>query len=187
MKKHILLFVIGIAVLSYFMQANVPVAADKTGSLPKQVARSKTQTDQLWQNVADPAQLQHKDPLDSVIELAYIQADPDRLANLTEGQRVNFEIPQTQKTYQGVVESYYQQFDGKVKVAKGKITGGDAFSSFSITSGPETTLVMVATEDSIYQIEIDNRTGYGTVIDDRALDYFRKQDDAQLTPPEGLS
>ncbi|WP_198246742.1 hypothetical protein [methane-oxidizing endosymbiont of Gigantopelta aegis] len=187
MKKYIFLFVIGIAVLGYFMQANVPVAADKISSLPKQVARSKTQTNQLWQNVADPAQLQYKDSLDSVIELAYIQTDPDRLANLTEGQTVNFEIPQTQKTYQGVVESHYQQFDGKVNVAKGKITGGDAFSSFSITSGPETTLVMVATEDSVYQIEIDNRTGYGTVIDDRALDYFRKQDDAQLTPPEGLS
>lgn len=187
MKKYILLFVSGIAVLGYFMQEKVPITPGQTNNFPKQVVRSKTQINKLWQNVADPAQNPHKDPLDSVIELAYIQAEPLKLANLTEGQTVNFEIPQTQKSYQGLVESNYQQFDGKVKVVKGKITGGDALSSFSITSGPETTLVMVATEDSVYQIEIDNRTGYGTVIDDRALDYFRKQDDAQLTPPEGLS
>ncbi len=148
----------------------------------------KTSSTALWR--AAPPQSQSADavdPLADKIEVAHIQAQSAQLAQLAEGQRVSFFIPQNQKEYQGVVESHYRQFDGKVSVSKGRLDAGDELTSFMVTKGPDTTLVMVATDDGVYQIEIDNQSGLGTVIDDRALDYFRKHDDSILTPPEGLS
>ena len=147
----------------------------------------KTQATALWRSAQQTHSQEVADPLAGKIDVAYIQAQSSVLAQLNEGQQVSFFIPQNQKEYQGVVESHYQQFDGKVSVSKGRLEEGDELTSFMVTKGPDTTLVMVATDEGVYQIEIDNDTGQGTVIDDRALDYFRKHNDSILTPPEGLS
>ncbi len=187
MKKFIIPLATGFIVLGYLMQANPPSASGADGGTPVQVVSSDIKIKRLWKKAVNPSEFKKKDPMDTDIEMAYIQAEPDRLANLVEGQTVQFEIPQTQKTYQGVVESQYKQFDGKVSVSKGRLEDGDELTSFMLTRGPDTTVVMVVTDDGVYQIEIDNQTGQGTVIDDRALDAFRQHNDSILTPPEGLS
>ena len=112
---------------------------------------------------------------------------PNAFDNLVEGQKVALFIPQTGQEYTGTIEQSHQQFGGQVKVSSGSIEGGDQFSSFTVTKGIQSTLVMVATNEGIYQVEIDNKTGNGTVIDDQALDHFRKEDDTLITPPEGIS
>ncbi len=139
----------------------------------------------LWQpaNLYSPSTQE----LPAEIEVRHIQARVDIFDNLTEGKKISLFIPQEQHEFIGVVEQSYRQFGGRVQVSSGSIKEGDQFSSFTVTKGPETTLVMVATGESVYQVEINNQTGSGTVIDDRALDIFRTQDDTQLTPPEGIS
>jgi len=121
------------------------------------------------------------------IIVEHIQTEPNAYDHLKEGEKLSLFIPQEQHDYIGTVEKSYQQFGGQIKVSTGSLDSNQQLSSFTVTKGPELTLIMVATGDSIYQIEIDNKTGAGTVIDDQALDYFRKDDDAISTPPEGIS
>jgi len=126
-------------------------------------------------------------PLADEVLVEHIQIEPNAFDHLKTGEKISIFIPQEQHDYIGVVEKSYQQFDGQIKVSTGSIDNEQQFSSFTVTKGPELTLIMVATGDSIYQIEIDNKTGAGTVIDDQALDFYRKDDDAISTPPEGIS
>lgn len=128
-----------------------------------------------------------KQPLPDEILVEHIQLKPNAYENLKNGERLSIFIPQEQQDYTGTVEKSYQQFDGQIKVSTGPIDNGKQFSSFTVTKGPELTLIMVATGDSIYQIEIDNKTGVGTVINDQALDFFRKDDDAIVAPTEDIS
>jgi hypothetical protein len=187
MRKKLLPFLI-VAIIATIMNLlfDDPAETDLQTTTAKKSHPKKTLT-VLWQGMSQTQSEKVSDPLADNIEVASIQAEPSQLARLSEGQSVSFFIPQNQRQYQGVVESHYQQFDGKVSVSKGRLLEGDELSSFMVTRGPDTTVVMVATDDGVYQIEIDNSTGQGTVIDDRALDYFRKHNDSILTPQEGLS
>jgi len=137
------------------------------------------------QGVNDIAAKTQQLPDEILVE--HIQTKVDEYNHLKKGDKLSIYIPQEQQDYTGTVEKNYQQFDGLVKVSTGPIDAGKQFSSFTVTKGPELTLIMVATGDSIYQIEIDNKTGAGTVINDKALDFFRKDDDAIVTPSEGMS
>lgn len=121
------------------------------------------------------------------VAVEYIKIEPNTFDHLQNGEKLTIHIPQEQQDYVGTVEKSYEQFGGQVKVSTGSIENGQQFSSFTVTKGPELTLVMVATGEKIYQVEINNKTGIGTVIDDQALDVFRQHDDGQATPPEGIS
>ena len=179
---------LSIGIAGYIIYSGQPDAAPPVhqiqNSFSKPLLTAKQQKT-LWQ--ASQASPSNEDSLPAEIQVEYIQAKPEALTHLSEGQKVSFFIPQEQAEYTGTIEKSYSQFNDKVTVSSGSIEGADELSSFTVTRGPESTLIMVATENSIYQVEIDNRTGQGTVIDDRSLDYFRKHDDSQLTPPEGLS
>jgi len=137
------------------------------------------------QGVNDIAAKTQQLPDEVLVE--HIQIQVDEYNHLKKGDKLSIFIPQEQQDYTGTVDKNYQQFDGQVNVSTGPIDGGKQFSSFTVTKGPELTLIMVATGESIYQIEIDNKTGAGTVINDKALDFFRKDDDAIVTPTEGIS
>lgn len=130
---------------------------------------------------------QHTQLLPEDVLVEHIQTEIDAFDNLNSGKKLSIYIPQEQLNYVGTVEQSYKQFGGQVSVSSGSIENGQSFSSFTVTKGAELTLVMVATGEKIYQIEIDNETGAGTVIDDQSLDYFRKHDDGQIPPPEGIS
>lgn len=130
---------------------------------------------------------QYTQLLPEEVLVEHIQIEIDAFDNLNSGKKLSIYIPQEQQDYVGTVENSYKQFGGQVKVSSGSLENGQPLSSFTVTKGAELTLVMVATGEKIYQIEIDNGTGAGTVIDDQSLDYFRKHDDGQIPPPEGIS
>jgi hypothetical protein len=117
----------------------------------------------------------------------HIQLSVNEFDELENGDHFSIFIPQEQQDFNGVVDKNYQQFDGQITISTGTLDNDRSLSSFTVTKGPELTLIMLATGDKIYQIEIDNKTGIGTVIDDQALDFFRKHDDTVGTPPEGIS
>ncbi len=189
--KTLLVPIIGLSIVGSLMlkQDNITqnsfVAAKKTeNALGFKQATTVTAMSQN-QSVIDTHQQEQLLPEEILVE--HIQTQANDFNHLTQGHKLTIYIPQEQQDYSGTIEKNHQQFGGKVQVASGSIDDGQPFSSFTVTKGPELTLVMVATGEKIYQVEIDNKTGAGTVIDDQALDYFRKHDDGQETPPEGIS
>ena len=152
------------------------LASKQTGIITAKVQRLSV--------IEEPKQVQQ---LPAEILVEHIQTQPNDFDHLTQGKKLSIYIPQEQQDYSGTVNKSHQQFGGQVQVATGSIDDGQPFSSFTVTKGPELTLVMVATGEKVYQVEINNKTGAGTVIDDQSLDYFRKHDDGQATPPEGIS
>lgn len=160
---------------------NIAEAATDNGLVSKQT-KAIAVNGQATVNISERAQR-----LPVEVQVEHIQIQPNAFDGLSNGQKVAIYIPQEQQDYIGTVEKNHQQFDGQVQVSTGSINDGQQFSSFTVTKGPELTLVMVATGEKIYQIEINNKTGAGTVIDDQSLDHFRKHDDSRATPPEGIS
>jgi hypothetical protein len=141
--------------------------------------------EQIWQLATVVDQLRPKSLPDNV-NVEYIKiADPKNLA-FSEGQKLSLLIPQENKFYVGTIEESTSEFDGTVVISSGDIKNGGLFSSFSIVEGENTTFVTVATGESIYQIEIDQKSGIGIVMDDRELDQYRHDDDGILPPLDGL-
>jgi len=191
MKIKILLIpVIGFSIVGLFVFTQddgkqIPKTAIASVSAPLNSKPADKIKPVKSQGVNDIAAKTQQLPDEILVE--HIQTKVDEYNHLKKGDKLSIYIPQEQQDYMGTVEKNYQQFDGLVKVSTGPIDAGKQFSSFTVTKGPELTLIMVATGDSIYQIEIDNKTGAGTVINDKALDFFRKDDDAIVTPSEGMS
>jgi len=191
MKIKILLIpVIGFSIVGLFVFTQddgkqIPKTAIASVSAPLNSKPADKIKPVKSQGVNDIAAKTQQLPDEILVE--HIQTKVDEYNHLKKGDKLSIYIPQEQQDYTGTVEKNYQQFDGLVKVSTGPIDAGKQFSSFTVTKGPELTLIMVATGDSIYQIEIDNKTGAGTVINDKALDFFRKDDDAIVTPSEGMS
>ncbi len=207
MKRNTLITISGVSLLSIFIlqainneygnheppfqgSSEVSPLAMKQASKHSNPSDSNTnaasnQPSQLWQAANSvPA---HKQSLDAEVAVEYIQSSPELFKQLHVGERVALYIPQENRDYIGTVNESYEQFQGKIKVSSGPIENSSEFSSFTVTKGDETTLVMVATDEGIFQVEIDNETGNGTVIDDRSLDFYRKHDDSLSPPPEGIS
>ena len=162
-----------------------PTGKQHTPVLISKQKISEQPVNHLWQPASTSDERRQSLPEEIFVE--HIQVTPNAFDKLSEGQKVALFIPQESHEYIGTIEQSHQQFGGQVKVSSGSIENGDQLSSFTVTKGPESTLVMIATDDAIYQVEINNKTGNGTVIDDRSLDHFRKKDDSQMTPPEGIS
>lgn len=162
-----------------------PTGKQQTPILISEQTRSEHTVKQLWQTASKSEVPIQSLPEEILVEP--IQVSPHAFDNLVEGQKVALFIPQTGQEYTGTIEQNHQQFGGQVSVSSGSIEGGDQFSSFTVSKGTQSTLVMIATNEGIYQVEIDNKTGIGTVIDDKELDHFRKEDDTLTTPPEGVS
>ncbi len=122
------------------------------------------------------------DSIPAGVEVAFIDGNGLAVDGLTQGARIDFPIPQESHVYSGVVSETHSRFGGKVRVATGTLDSELPFAKFSIVDDGDLALVMVATGESVYQIEIDRRTGIGTVLDDRQLDRFRQVDDGLLPP-----
>ena len=139
---------------------------------------------QLWQAV--PPQ-QHPQDIPDNLNVEYIKTNQPGSMNLSEGQQVALVIPQENKSFIGIVDESTRAYGGKINISSGSIENGDENASFSITEGENTTFITVATGESIYQVEINKKTGIGTVLDDRELDQYRQNEDGILPPPEGIS
>ncbi len=151
----------------------------------EEVDLSDNETQFLWK-VTD-TEIDQDNPLPAEVAVASIQADMEQFQNLLPGQKVALYIPQEQGHYLGTVKENYQQFQNQVSISSGSIDSDSPFASFTVNKGPELTVIMVSTAKSVYQVEINNSTGHGTVVDDKALDHFRQSDDTILPPPEGIS
>jgi len=134
----------------------------------------------LWKSIP---QQEKPASLPDNVEVEFIQMPDGALQNLQVGEKIDLLIPQKGRAYVGTVKKTSSRFsDGNVKVSSGPLDNGQDFSSFSIVEGDKITLVTVATGAEIYQVEIDNKTGVGTVLDDRELQQFRQGND-NLSPP----
>jgi len=141
-------------------------------------------SEEVWQPIA---QQQRPITLPDDLRVEYIKVAENSTMTFSEGQKVSFFIPQENSSYFGKINESTFAFGGNVKISSGDIENGNELASFSITEGKNTTFVVIATGKSIYQVEIDNSTGIGVVLDDRELDLYRQHDDAILPPPEGVS
>ena len=162
---------------------NIVKATNGSQFTPKKI--TNIIANRQWQTVGE-----NTHPIQSLpdeVQVAHIKTQSNAFDQLQKGEKITLYIPQENQSYIGTVEKNHSQFGGQVQVSTGSIENGQAFSSFTVTKGPELTLVMVATGEKVFQIEIDNKTGAGTVINDQSLDFFRKHDDGQVTPPEGIS
>ncbi len=96
-----------------------------------------------------------------------IKADTEALSKLQVGQVLEFFIPQLGETFQSEIESTSNQL-GDVKVWEGKINGeNQEDGNFIITQGKIMTNVVLATNEGIYNVHINNENGESTIIDDR--------------------
>ncbi len=198
MKKNIptgLLAISGIFTLAYFV---LPTQPEQTGNekislvkksnskLSSLISKSKAtnQAEQVWQPIA---QQQHPEMLPDNLYVEYIKVADKSSMKFSEGQKVSFLIPQENKSYIGTIIESTRAFGGDVKISSGDIENGNEFASFSITEGEKTTFVTVATGESIYQVEIDQQSGIGVVMDDRELNQYRHNEDGIFPPPEGIS
>ena len=168
------LALIGIFTIAYFTLQTHP---EQTGNEKKILVEASTlkpdslisntiadsQAKQVWQPTA---QQQRPKMLPENLYVEYIKVADNSFKNLSEGQKISFLIPQENKSYIGIINESTRAFSDTVKMSAGDIDNGNEFASFSITEGKNTTFVTVATGESIYQVEIDNQSGIGTVMDD---------------------
>lgn len=138
---------------------------------------------QVWK----PISTQRPNTLPDGLHAEYIKVEENIGLTFSKGQKLSFFIPQENNSYAGTISESAHVFEGDIKIFSGDIENGNELASFSITESKNTTFVTIATGESIYQVEIDNHSGIGTVLDDRELNQYRLHDDAILPPPEGVS
>lgn len=142
------------------------------------------QAKQVWQPIA---QQQQPKTLPDNLHVEYIKVADSNSMKFSEGEKVSFLIPQENKSYVGIVNESTRAFGGDVNISSGDIENGSDHASFSVTEGENTTFITVATGESIYQVEIDNQSGVGVVLDDRELNQYRHKEDGIYPPAEGIS
>ncbi len=120
----------------------------------------------LWeQDDASPEQASEAD--NTIEHEERIKVDAEALTKLQVGQVLEFFVPQLGETFQSEIESTSNQL-GDVKVWKGNIQGeNQEDGNFIITQGKIMTNVVLATNEGIYNVHINNETNEGTIIDDR--------------------
>lgn len=163
---------------------SVVKAFDTKAELVVSKVSSGEQIKQVWQPIA---QQQQPETLPDNLHVEYIKIAENDSMNFSEGEHVSFLIPQENKSYVGIINESTRAFGGDVNIASGDIENGNEHASFSITEGENTTFITVATGESIYQVEIDNQSGVGVVLDDRELNQYRHKEDGITPPPEGVS
>jgi len=161
------------------IQINTSSVAKQQPQEPKQQPQQLI-TKQNQETTRQPWRLASKAEQISTIGdeyVEYIKLDNKDALDVTEGDKLSLLIPQENWIYEGTVEESTKDYGGDVVLSEGTLDAQNEFASFSMAKGVDKTYVMVMTGESIYQIEIDNKTGVGTVMDDRELDKYRQHDD----------
>jgi len=99
------------------------------------------------------------------LPVEYIQADPTAIAYLSAGEPIEIHIPQTGRTFDGVVESVSSPVPGVSTVDISFVGLNDIFH-MQMHRGASTTHGWAATPEGIFNLEIDAITGQGKVISD---------------------
>lgn len=153
--------------LRSIQDSNVRPLQDKLAEL------SEVEKKQSIVNSDQPIPLWEKDLSDDFVEDTTIEheerikTNPEVLAKLQVGQVLEFFVPQLGESFQSEITSTSNQL-GNVKVWKGNIhSEGQEKSNFIMTQGAVNTNVVLSTAEGVYTVYIDNKTGEGTVIDDR--------------------
>lgn len=116
----------------------------------------------LWHKATIPEAAIQQPPLEHT---EYISAEPGAIQGLLVGDPVEIHVPQTAQSYSGVVISETQHF-GKVRVLEVKLDFGDENNNMTITSGERQTFIALNTPDGIFNIQVDNQSGNGTVVNE---------------------
>lgn len=133
----------------------------------------------LWQKAdqdnvtTDPDQLR----------VEHVVADPTALTQLEVGRKVDFVIPHTDEAVSGEITAQQSANNG-VKVYDIKLNNNNPLTGAQIVRGKQSTDVAVITEQGNYTVSINNKTGAGTVIDDRDLNIYRTESDVVLVPTQ---
>ncbi|MES9845583.1 MAG: hypothetical protein ABW162_14160 [Candidatus Sedimenticola sp. PURPLELP] len=125
----------------------------------------------LWQAAQDNAS---QDGVLSDVNAQPVRLMPGALDAVQVGQSMVFHVPQENLDYEGVIETTHNMLDGEAMVWSGTLSDGGDYAQFTITRNTGGTDVMLATGTNVYHIELNNHTGYGSVIDDRELYRFRQ-------------
>ncbi len=96
-----------------------------------------------------------------------------------EGDPVEIYIPQTARSYSGMVVSETRHF-GKVRVLEVDLDYGDESNNMTITSGERQTFIALNTPDGIFNIRVDNQSGNGTVVNE--MEYRSRQSGVDSIP-----
>lgn len=109
-----------------------------------------------------------------------IQVDLDVLSNLYIDRELELPIPQENVHYVGHIRESHNELNDKVQVWSGDLDDGVEQSGFTITRGKRMTYVVVAAASGTYQIDINNESGKGVVVDMREFAKFHTPDDAVI-------
>jgi len=114
----------------------------------------------LWRNRSSEAGYQE-------VPVEHIQADPLQIAALTEGSPIEVHIPQTGRTFNGVVETVSETVPG-VSTVDIAFDGLNDIFHMQMHRGELETHGWVATPEGVFSVEINAATGQGKVISDAA-------------------
>ncbi len=133
----------------------------------------------IWQPLEQGAEASQDD---EGIPWAPVQSDPAFFEAIRVGQPLEILIPQEESPLFAVVGETHSQLNGQIQVWTGPIDGAHETASFTITRGQVTTYITVATGTSIYEISVDNATGFGKVINE--VDLTKGKTDKDFVIPE---
>ncbi|MCB1743006.1 MAG: hypothetical protein KDK91_21700 [Gammaproteobacteria bacterium] len=111
-----------------------------------------------------------------------IELDPRVFETLQVGQPLELDIPQLEQPVYAVLGETHTQLNGQVQVWSGPVDGSHPSAAVTITKGEISTYVTVATGDNIYEINIDNNSGKGVVVDEVDMTAGKNGEDA-ISPP----
>ena len=97
-----------------------------------------------------------------------IQLNPVAFATLAAGQEVEFLIPQQSRTYTGIIEKVSSASSGSSRIANGQLIqyyDSEEPATFSIISDDQVTYISIRTGSDAFQIEFNNDSGKGNVIE----------------------
>lgn len=122
-----------------------------------------------------------------------IKTDPKALTEFHSGQNVELPIPQANAVYFGTIDKEKIELDGRVVSWSGPLNDGVDGTAFGIARGQRMTLIYVTSMSGDYEININNKTGEGEVIDSREYDKLKKGTDVvemeesdAINPPNGV-
>jgi hypothetical protein len=136
----------------------------------------------LWQTSDDEEVLPGEEGLPGYegLNTTPVQVDLDMLSNLQVGQQLELHIPQANAFYFGQIQESHSELGGKVQAWSGDLNDGEELTGFTITQGKRMTFVVVSAASGTYQIDIDNESGNGVVVDMREFAKFHTPDDAVI-------
>ncbi|MES9845585.1 MAG: hypothetical protein ABW162_14145 [Candidatus Sedimenticola sp. PURPLELP] len=121
----------------------------------------------------------------SDMHLETILADPQQMGSISIGQTLELPIPQEGKVYQAMIMESGSLLNGAVKTWMGSFDSNGHVGTLTLVRGEGLTVASLATDDTVYSIEIDNETGLGHVLDEKEQAAYYDNDVIAVSIEEG--